>query len=93
MKVFGNTCVFVVLMFTLNATAMAAEGCKSAAASCIPSAWWIAPVGSVVALIIAYIFYKRMMTAPEGNEKMVAIAVFRRAESVCAGGVFDGWLL
>ena len=74
MKVFGNTCVFAVLTFALNATAMAAEVCKSAAASCIPSAWWIAPVGSVVALIIAYIFYKRMMTAPEGNEKMVAIA-------------------
>jgi len=74
MKVFGNTCVFAVLTFALNATAMAAEACKSAAASYIPTAWWIAPVGSVVALIIAYIFYKKMMTAPEGNEKMVAIA-------------------
>ena len=74
MKVFRNTCVFAVLTFALNATAMAAEACKSAAASCIPPAWWIAPVGSVVALIIAYIFYKKMMKAPEGNEKMIAIA-------------------
>ena len=67
MKVFGNTCVFVVLMFTLNATAMAAEVCKAAAAANIPAAWWLAPVASVVALVIAYIFYKKMMTAPEGN--------------------------
>ena len=74
MKVFRNTCVFAVLTFALNATAMAAEACKSAATSYIPPAWWIAPVGSVAALIIAYIFYKRMMEAPEGNEKMIAIA-------------------
>ncbi|MHC4489597.1 MAG: sodium/proton-translocating pyrophosphatase, partial [Planctomycetota bacterium] len=40
----------------------------------MPRLWWLAPAASIVALIIAYIFYKKMMAAPEGNEKMVAIA-------------------
>ncbi|MGD9109647.1 MAG: sodium-translocating pyrophosphatase [Phycisphaerales bacterium] len=40
----------------------------------IPAAWWIAPVASVLALIVAFFFYKRMMADPEGNETMVTIA-------------------
>ncbi|MFC1676223.1 sodium-translocating pyrophosphatase [Planctomycetota bacterium] len=47
---------------------------KSVLAAGIPSAWWIAPIASVVALIIAFFFYKRMMADPEGNETMVTIA-------------------
>ncbi|MHC4913258.1 MAG: sodium/proton-translocating pyrophosphatase, partial [Planctomycetota bacterium] len=40
----------------------------------MPLTWGIAPLASVVALIIAFFFYRKMMAAPEGNEKMVTIA-------------------
>ncbi|MCH8118864.1 MAG: sodium-translocating pyrophosphatase [Planctomycetes bacterium] len=40
----------------------------------IPWSWWIAPVAAVLALGFAYYFYKKVMAAPEGNEKMISIA-------------------
>jgi K(+)-stimulated pyrophosphate-energized sodium pump len=36
--------------------------------------FWIAPIGSLIALLFAYVFYKSMMKADEGNETMVEIA-------------------
>ncbi len=39
-----------------------------------PAAWWIAPIGSVLALVFAYYFYKKMMGAPAGNATMLEIA-------------------
>ncbi len=44
------------------------------AADGIPLLWYVAPVASLIALVIAFFFYKRMMADPEGNETMVAIA-------------------
>lgn len=40
--------------------------------------WAIALIGSIVALVQAYLFFKKMMTADEGNERMVEIAGFVR---------------
>jgi len=48
------------------------------AAGAIPWLWWVAPLGSVAGLIVAYYFYKAMMTAPKGNEKMETIASYVR---------------
>ncbi len=42
--------------------------------SVITNLWWIAPIASVFALIFAIFFYKKMMTASEGNETMIEIA-------------------
>ncbi|MHC4221177.1 MAG: sodium-translocating pyrophosphatase [Planctomycetota bacterium] len=57
---------------------MAGENCGSSScaitAGGIPLTWWIAPISSVIALIFAFFFYKRMMADPEGNETMVTIA-------------------
>ncbi|MBN2159548.1 MAG: sodium-translocating pyrophosphatase [Spirochaetes bacterium] len=36
--------------------------------------FYIAPIGSVIALIFAFVFYKLMMKANEGNSKMIEIA-------------------
>ena len=36
--------------------------------------FWVAPIGSIIALIFAWFFFKNMMKADEGNEKMVEIA-------------------
>ncbi len=44
----------------------------------IPRIWWIAPIGALFALIFARKFYKEVMKAPEGNEKMVSIATYVR---------------
>ena len=74
MKFFQKTAVFMVSFFSLASTGFASEAGEAAATTGIPMAWWIAPLASVAALVIAYIFYKKMMAAPEGNERMIAIA-------------------
>jgi len=74
MRILRNPTAFLISFFALVSTAMAAQTCESAAAAGIPIVWWIVPLASVVALLIAYIFYKKMMAAPEGTEKMVTIA-------------------
>ena len=42
--------------------------------SVITGMWWIAPIASVLALIFAVYFYKKMMGAHEGNATMIEIA-------------------
>ena len=44
----------------------------------IPKLWWIAPIGALFALFYARKFYKEVMKAPEGNEKMISIASYVR---------------
>ena len=43
-----------------------------------PGWWWVAPIASVVALICAWIFYKSVMRADEGNDRMKEIAGYVR---------------
>jgi K(+)-stimulated pyrophosphate-energized sodium pump len=40
----------------------------------IPGLWWIAPIASILALIVAFGFYKKMMSANEGSDIMKEIA-------------------
>lgn len=44
----------------------------------ISSLFWIAPVAAVLALLFAWIFYKSMMKAPAGNDRMQEIAGYVR---------------
>jgi K(+)-stimulated pyrophosphate-energized sodium pump len=48
------------------------------AAAGTPLVWWLAPMGAVVALIVAYLFYKNMLKANPGNARMVEIAGYVR---------------
>ena len=64
-------CLLPVLAFT--ATAVADTGAECAASG-TPPVWWIAPVGSILALLFAVYFYKKVMAEPEGNETMIEIA-------------------
>jgi Na+/H+-translocating membrane pyrophosphatase len=73
-KILKYSVAFLVSFFAPASTAFASQARESAAAAGIPTAWWIAPLASVAALVVAYIFYKKMMAAPEGNEKMITIA-------------------
>ena len=74
MKTFRNPLALFAFIFVPASTALASQACETASAACIPLTWGIAPLASVIALIVAYIFYRKMMAAPEGNETMVTIA-------------------
>ncbi len=63
--------LLLVLISAFCATASASEG---GADGGIPAAWWVAPISSLLALGFAVYFYKKMMSAPEGNETMIKIA-------------------
>ena len=60
-----------ILAFT--STAIAAEGTPAGQAGGT-WVWWVAPIGSLLALGFALYFYKKMMEAPEGTDKMKEIA-------------------
>ncbi|MCO6453315.1 MAG: sodium-translocating pyrophosphatase [Caldilineales bacterium] len=36
--------------------------------------WWLGPIGSIIALVFAYVFYRQVMKQPEGTPTMVEIA-------------------
>jgi K(+)-stimulated pyrophosphate-energized sodium pump len=40
--------------------------------------FWLAPMGSALALVFAFYFYRQMKKAPEGNERMARIALHVR---------------
>jgi len=44
----------------------------------IPHIWWVAPAGSIVALIFAWLFYAQVKRANPGDEKMQEIAAYVR---------------
>jgi H(+)-translocating pyrophosphatase len=44
----------------------------------IPAIWWVAPVGAVLALIFAWIFYGKMIRSDEGDEDMRRISSYVR---------------
>jgi K(+)-stimulated pyrophosphate-energized sodium pump len=52
---------------------MAAEG-TNAGETGGSLVWWISPIAAILALGFAFYFYKKMMEAPEGTDKMIEIA-------------------
>ncbi len=40
----------------------------------LPWLWWLAPVGSIIALVFAWIFYQSVMKLSEGTPEMIEIA-------------------
>ena len=68
-------CLFAVLavLAVPAASAWAGEDVNS-----IPLIWWLAPGSSLVALIFAIVFYRKMMGASEGNDTMKNIARYVR---------------
>jgi K(+)-stimulated pyrophosphate-energized sodium pump len=76
-KKFRNSAAFLFFLFVITSTAFAGQP-REASSSCIPLLWWVAPIGSLLGLVVAYYFYKTMMASPKGNEKMEAIASYVR---------------
>ncbi|MAX26402.1 MAG: sodium-translocating pyrophosphatase [Phycisphaeraceae bacterium] len=46
----------------------------AAAGAGLPGLFWIAPIGAVAALVMAFVFYKGFMATSEGDENMAKIA-------------------
>ena len=82
MKILKSISVPFVLALGLGTTVMAAESSQPAAAGAAAAGgawfWLIAPFASLLALGFAFYFYKKMMEAPEGTEKMKEIAMYVR---------------
>ncbi len=49
-------------IFSVASTSLGADGSGS---SVIPFIWWLAPIASVLALLFAIYFYRKMMKSPE----------------------------
>jgi len=73
-KVFKGLVGFLVLVMVFVGRAMGTESSESAAVVGTPASWAIAPIAALMALGFAFYFYKKVMAAPEGNEKMIEIA-------------------
>ena len=44
----------------------------------MPALWWSAPLAAILAILMAMVFYKKMMAASEGSERMKEIAGYVR---------------
>lgn len=72
--------VVIVLISVFSGAATADVGAVTTTAAdtaekeSIPALWYLAPVGSLLALIFAYIFYRGMKKESEGTPEMIAIA-------------------
>jgi K(+)-stimulated pyrophosphate-energized sodium pump len=68
--------VLVISFFTGGsaAVAQAGEGVDTGGGESIPGLWYLAPVGSVMALTFAFIFYRGMKRESEGTDEMKSIA-------------------
>ncbi len=73
MKILKSIVVLFVSALGFSRTAMAAEGSQASQAGGA-GFWLIAPIASLLALGFAFYFYKKVMEAPEGTEKMIEIA-------------------
>jgi len=76
-KILDKTALPAALILGCAGPLMAAEAGEEAASG-IPLLWYLAPLAALLALGFAVYFYKKVMGAPEGNEKMIEIARYVR---------------
>ncbi len=74
MKAWKRIIGLSVPVLAMNTAAMAAETAESASLAGTPLSWYVAPLAALAALGFAIYFYKKMMEAPQGTEKMIEIA-------------------
>ncbi|MBN1805168.1 MAG: sodium-translocating pyrophosphatase [Sedimentisphaerales bacterium] len=78
MKVLKNNLSFLLPIFAFSTVAMAAGSPESSESAGTPLSWWIAPITAILALGFAFYFYRKVMEAPEGTDKMIEIAKYVR---------------
>ncbi|NDJ36079.1 MAG: sodium/proton-translocating pyrophosphatase, partial [Chloroflexi bacterium] len=47
---------------------------EGGARAALPGLWWTAPIGSIIALVTAWLLYRAVMKESEGTERMIEIA-------------------
>jgi len=77
-KIFKSIVALMLLGFAFSSAAIAAEGSELAEIPGTPVSWWISPIAALLALGFAWYFYRKVMAAPEGTEKMINIARYVR---------------
>ena len=63
-----------VLTFVGVSPAFAADIAAESVKPPLPAMWWLAPLGSIIALAFAYYFYRSFMKLSEGTPQMIEIA-------------------
>ena len=72
-RIYRLSLTFLVLLLSMAATNFAlAEG--DGTLPPVPDAWWLTLIGSIIALVFAFIFYKSVMKQGEGTDVMREIA-------------------
>ena len=72
-RIYRLSLTFLVLLLSMAATDFAlAEG--NGELPPVPDAWWLTLIGSIIALVFAFIFYKSVMKQGEGTDVMREIA-------------------
>lgn len=68
--------ILALILLVLTAPATFAQGAVEGEVlrEPIPVLWWIAPIGSLIALAAAYVFYRSVMQVEEGTPRMIEIA-------------------
>ncbi len=70
---FAVVALFVFAML-LPQSAAAAGLAQEPAPEPLPWLWWLGPIGSIIALVFALIFYRNVMSVDEGTPRMIEIA-------------------
>ena len=73
-KLFGA----VIAALAVVPAVSAAEACADSMVCKLNTLWLVAPAASIIALIVAVVFYKKMIAANEGSDKMKEIAGYVR---------------
>ncbi|HID51665.1 MAG TPA: sodium-translocating pyrophosphatase [Anaerolineae bacterium] len=58
----------------MNLTTYYSVAAQSVELAPIPAIWWLAPIGSILALVFALYFYRQVMKESEGTKEMIEIA-------------------
>ncbi len=61
-------------LLLLAAPTVLAAPLQQGAREPLPLLWWLTPIGAVIALIVAYVLYRSVMSHDEGTERMIEIA-------------------
>lgn len=74
MKFFRSISAVLGTNLAFSTVAIAEQGSESTELVGTPISWAIAPIAALLALGFAWYFYKKVMEAPQGTEKMIEIA-------------------
>ncbi len=74
MRFRSGVCIATAVAAALSTSVAWGQTDPAGTALTLPPAYWLAPLGAVVALAMAFFFYKSIMTASEGEPDMIRIA-------------------